>query len=357
MKKLVYINSVGSVSPQHTLDNSTFLDDIVHYDDTVIRVIDPDYKSFIPPAAARRMAKGIKMSTASAKTALAEACMEENEIDAIVVGTGLGCIGDSEKFVSDIIDNNEQYLTPTRFIQSSHNTVAGQIALGMRCNGHNFTYVHSAISFESALIDAKMQLEENEVQQILVGGVDELVTHHEDTHRLIEHIKVEPVKTMSLLRSNSKGAVFAEGANFFLLSNENRSSGYSQLIDIKVFNTLSTERITEKVTSFLKKNELTVTEIDLVILGNNGDIEFDGYYQELGERLFNNTPQAYYKHLSGEFDTASAFGFWLANKVLKHQSVPEVVKLNQRKTDTLETILLYNQYRGENHSLVLLRKC
>jgi len=90
MKKTVYINSVGSVSPQNTLDNSIFLDDIVSYDDTILKVINPNYKEFIPPAAARRMAKGIKMSTASAKTAMAEAQVEENEIDAIIVGTGLG---------------------------------------------------------------------------------------------------------------------------------------------------------------------------------------------------------------------------------------------------------------------------
>ncbi|MGI9551890.1 MAG: beta-ketoacyl synthase N-terminal-like domain-containing protein [Aurantibacter sp.] len=357
MKKSVYINSVGSVSPQHTLDSSIFLDKIVSHEDTVIRVIDPDYKAFIPPAAARRMAKGIKMSTASAKTVMAEAGLEENEVDAIIVGTGLGCIGDSEKFVSDIIDNNEQYLTPTRFIQSSHNTVAGQIALGIGCKGHNFTYVHSAISFESALLDSRMQLEEDEARHILVGGVDELVAHHENTHRLIKHIKEEPIETMSLLKSGTKGAIFAEGANFFLLSNENRDSAYSRLIDIEVFNTLSKDNISEKVLTFLKKNEIAISEVDLIILGNNGDVEFDGYYEELAEGIFESTPQAYYKHLSGEFDTASAFGFWLGNKILKNQVVPEAVQLNNLQIEKLETTLLYNQYRGENHSLVLLKRC
>lgn len=357
MKKPVYVNSVSSVSPQHTLNNSVFLDEIVSYDDTILRVIDPDYKAYIPPAASRRMSKGIKMSTVSSKTAMAEAGLDENKIDAIIVGTGLGCIGDSEKFIRDINDNNEQYLTPTRFIQSSHNTVAGQIALGMDCKGHNFTYVHSTISFESALIDAKMQLEENEVEHILVGGVDELADHHEYTHRLIKHIKEAAVETMSLLRSGTRGAVFAEGANFFVLSNKNGDSSYAQLIDIVVLNTLSKERISEKISSFLNKNELTVSEIDLIILGNNGDMEFDGYYTELGEGLFKNTPQVYYKHLSGEFHTASAFGFWLGNKILKNQFVPEVVRLNDMKTEKFDTILLHNQYRGENHSFVLLRKC
>jgi len=357
MKKSVYINSTGSVSAQKTFDNSSFLEELVDYDDTILNVIQPNYKAYIPPAAARRMAKGIKMSTVSAKTAMADAALEENEVDAIIVGTGLGCIGDSEKFVKDIIDNDEQYLTPTRFIQSSHNTVAGQIALGMGCKGHNFTYVHGAISFESAVLDAKMQLENEEADHILVGGVDELVDYHVTTHRLIEHIKKEAVQSTSVLKSGSKGAVFSEGAHFFVLSNSKRPSCYSKLLAIKTFNTMPQEAVSKKVQSFLSENDLSPDAIDVVVLGYNGDVEFDGYYDELAEGIFKNTAQVYFKHLSGEFDTASGFGFWLGNKILKHESVPAAVQLNSVTTDTPKTVFIYNQYRGENHSLTLLSKC
>ena len=55
-------------------------------------------------------------------------------------------------------------LTPTSFIQSTHNTVGGQIALELQCKGYNFTYVHGSNSFESALLDAKLQLELNEAK-------------------------------------------------------------------------------------------------------------------------------------------------------------------------------------------------
>ena len=102
---------------------------------------------------------------------------------------------------------------------------------------------------------------------------------------------------------------------------------------------------------------MSVKDIDLLILGNNGDVNFDTYYSLLCETLFKTTPKAHYKHLSGEFDTASAFGFWLAAKIIKTQTVPEVVKSNSFKCADVKTILIYNQYRGENHSLVLLRKC
>lgn len=353
----VYINSIGSVSAQKTFDNSFFLEDIVRYTDTVLEIIAPNYKDYIPPAAARRMAKGIKMSTVSAKTAMTEAAMEENEIDAIIVGSGLGCIGDSEKFVSDILDNDEQFLTPTRFIQSSHNTVAGQIALGMGCKGYNFTYVHSAISFESAVLDAKMQLDDGEAAHILVGGVDELVDHHVNMHRLIGHIKQEPVETMSILKSGTQGAVFSEGAHFFIFSSEKRSSCYAELLGIKTYNTLSENQLPTKTLAFLSEHGLEPSAVDIAVLGCNGDVEFDQFYDGLAHELFKDTAQVYFKHISGEFDTASGFGFWLANKILKEQSIPDAVRLNSVPADAPKTILIYNQYRGENHSLTLLRKC
>ncbi len=353
--KPVYINSVGSVSAQKTYDNDDFLEEIMTYNDTILRVIDPDYKAHIPPAAARRMAKGIKMSTVSAKTALKEAGLEN--VDAIIVGTGLGCIGDSEKFVSAIIDNKEQFLTPTRFIQSSHNTVAGQIAISLGCNGYNYTYVHSAISFESCLVDALVQIRNEEANHILVGGVDEIVAHHVDTHRLINHIKSEPVSTEHLLQSNTAGCVMAEGAHFFVLSNQKKETTYAELTAVTTYNTLSRDKLTEKTIDFLSQNGETLENIDLIILGNNGDDGFDSYYGILSDGIFKNTPQAYYKHLSGEFDTASAFGFWLAAKILRGGTIPKAVQLNQIKAKKPMNILLYNQYRGENHSLVLLKRC
>ncbi|KAG1647288.1 3-oxoacyl-[acyl-carrier-protein] synthase 2 [Nymphon striatum] len=172
-------------------------------------------------------AKNGQVSTVSSQNALKEAGL--TNVDAIIVGTGLGCISDSEKFVGDIIDNKEQFLTPTRFIQSSHNTVAGQIALNIGCKGYNFTYVHDAVSFESTLLDASMQLENDEAKNILVGGVDEISKHHVDSHTLIGHIKSEPVDSTKLLASNTKGSVMGEGSHFFVLSNQQQESSYAQL--------------------------------------------------------------------------------------------------------------------------------
>lgn len=354
MKK-VFINGIGSISTQRTFDNNEFLDEITIYDDNVIKVVDPNYKDFIPPTAARRMAKGIKMGVVASKIAIADAGLEN--VDAVITGTGFGCTIDSEKFLGKLLDNNEEYLTPTSFIQSTHNTVAGQIALGLGCKGYNFTYVHASISFESALLDALSQLQNDEENNILIGGIDESGEQTIKIHKLIHHIKKEAVKTTELLNSGTEGTIFSEGANFFVLSNKKQQNSYAEVIATETFNTLSKENLPLAITSFLKENKMNIADIDTIILGNNGDINYDPYYDILCEGLFKNTQQLYYKHLSGEFFTATSFGFWLASKLLNTQTVPEVVKLNPIKNNQIGTVLLYNQYRGENHSFTLLQKC
>lgn len=352
MASKVFINGVCAISAQRTFDNTSFLEDVELHNDTVIKVVDPIYKEFIPPASARRMAKGIKMGIVASKLALKDARLEN--VDAIITGTGLGCVRDSEKFVSTLIDHDEQFLTPTSFIQSTHNTVAGQIALELQCKGYNFTYVHGSNSFESAVLDAKLQLENNEENNILVGGVDELGPHTVKIHKLIEHIKAEPVVSDKLLESNTKGAVFSEGGNFFVLSNIQQESSYAEVQAIKMLNTLELSKVKAEALKFLKENN--VDHIDAVMLGCNGDVEFDTYYEDL-RATFSDVQQLYYKHLIGEFYTASSFGYWLGANVLKTQSIPDKVKLNSIAQKDINTILIYNQYRGENHSFTLLRKC
>ncbi|WP_117883502.1 beta-ketoacyl synthase N-terminal-like domain-containing protein [Aureibaculum luteum] len=352
--KNCYINGLGCVSAQKTTE-SGFLDDIVFYDTNILPVINPNYKEYIPPAAARRMAKGVKMGVVASSLALKDAHVEVP--DAIITGTGMGCLQDSEKFVSAIIDNDEEFLTPTSFIQSTHNTVGAQIALGLQCKAYNFTYVHSAISFESCLIDAQMKFNEDEASTILVGGVDEHGKHTNDLHRLIGHIKKEEVGSADLIHSNTDGSIFGEGAIFCTLSDEKTEHSYAKLVDVEIYSQLSEENLESRIKTFLEANKLSIDDIDLVVLGNNGDVTFDSYYKTIEEGLFKKTQQVYYKHLSGEFNTASAFGFWLASKIIKEQEIPTLVKINDQPKKTYKNVLLYNQYRGENHSLVVLQSC
>lgn len=353
MKK-TYINGVGCISTQKTFDTVFLEEAVVNHNENVLAIVPPSYKEYISPAASRRMAKGVKNGIVASALAMKDANVES--VDAIITGTGLGCIEDSEKFLKSILDNNEEFLTPTSFIQSTHNTVGAQIALLQQCKGYNFTYVNGAVSFESALIDAKMQIEEEEANSILVGGVDENGDYTTALFKLNGRIKKDNSAPYDVLNSTTSGAVYGEGASFFVLENEKKENTYAELLDVSIINTLDENEVEAVAKSFLKSNNLEISDVDAVILGFDGNADFENYYRNLAENSFAQTPVLYYKHLSGEYDTASAFAFWMAAKVLKTQEIPDIVKVNVIEKPSYKTILLYNQLNGKNHSFTLLSK-
>ncbi|OWP79183.1 beta-ketoacyl synthase N-terminal-like domain-containing protein [Flavobacterium oreochromis] len=352
--KTCYINGIGSVSAQKTYEGNFLTEIAIDENQNVLFAVQPSYKEMIPPAMIRRMAKGVKMGIYASNKALEEA--EVTCPDAIITGTGMGCIEDSEKFLKAIIDNQEQFLTPTSFIQSTHNTVAGQIALGLQCKSYNFTYVNGAISFETALLDGKMQIETGEAQSVLVGGVDETSSHTLDLFKLVNIIKKEEEKPFLIKKSKTSGVVFSEGASFFTLSNEYKKSTYARLEAITIQNTLDEEKVQDFVNEFILQQKLTLDAIDIVILGYNGDVNYDGFYDNIAS-LFYSTSQLYYKNVSGEYNTASAFGLWIASQLIKKQFVPEILQWNDIKPTSFKRVLLYNQYQGRDHSLLLLSQC
>lgn len=352
--KECYINGIGIVSAQNNIAADFLENAVVNETESVIYAQQPSYKELIPPAMIRRMAKGVKMGIYASTQAMNEAGMQNPE--AIITGTGMGCVEDSEKFLKAIIDNKEEFLTPTSFIQSTHNTVGAQIALGLQCKSYNFTYVNGAISLESALIDAKMQIEMDGVDSVLVGGVDETASHTLELYKLRNIIKKSEDVPYSILNSNSKGVVFGEGAAFFALESDVKESSYAKLTDVSVKNGMKPNDVEGFILGFLAANNISVDNIDAVVLGNNGDVDFDGYY-DVSASILKNIPQVYYKHLSAEYNTASGFGLWLAATIIKKQSVPSVVKMNDLDKVNYQTVLLYNQYQGRDHSLILLQKC
>ena len=95
------------------------------------------------------------------------------KLDAIITGTGLGCIENTENFIS-MLDNDEECLHPTELLCSPpHNTISSQIALYLEMyNGYN--NIHRGTSFDSALYDAFIQMKLGMISSALVGGHDEM---------------------------------------------------------------------------------------------------------------------------------------------------------------------------------------
>jgi 3-oxoacyl-(acyl-carrier-protein) synthase len=350
----VYIKGIGNISPQNTVDSSKFLDEIVAHETEFLSCVQPNYKEFINPIKLRRMSKLIKMGISASKLCLRDAGIESP--GAIITGTGLGLVGDTEKFLNQVLDNNEEFLAPTAFIQSTHNTISGQVAIALKCFNYNNTYSHRGFSFESALLDGMLLIKDKDAENVLVGGFDEITPEHHSIIQKTHWVKNETIKSLELLDHKTPGSVVGEGVAFFSLTGEKDDNNYAQLKDIKtIYKPENKEEIEAKIDEFLAKNDLKKEDIDLVVLGLNGNVDTDDIYYHLADNYFN-TNYAYFKHLSGDYHTVGTFALWMAANAIKHQNVPEVARFRKENftEKPIKSVLVYNHFREVDHSIFLL---
>ena len=73
--------------------------------------------------------------------------------------------------------------------------------------------------------------------------------------------------------------------------------------------------------------------------------------------IFNEIPQGYYQHISGSYDTASAFGLKVAAEIIQKQKYPKSVQYNDIMPNKIEKVLMINQFNNTDFSFVLLSTC
>lgn len=341
----LYIRSASAISPQQTFGDVPFLAETVIYSTPRLAAIEPDYKPFLDPKLSRRMSRIIKMGVAAAKDSLQQADLDMP--DAIITGTAYGCVEDTNVFLTRIIEQEEEMLPPTAFIQSTHNTVAAQIALMLQCHAYNNTFVHKSFSFESALMDATMLFAENEASTILIGGIDEITDANYTIFNRFDTYKKGDFTNTDLFSVNSPGTIAGEGAAFFVLAN--KVSG-KDIACIDAFQTFyKPVDMEQNVLNFLFANAITLQEIDLVISGKNGDTVTDATLDQLEKGLFESNQIVHYKHLCGEYPTSSSFALWMAANVLKNGALAGNTSVNKA--------LICTHYQDKYWSLMLISAC
>jgi len=344
-----FINGLSAISPQNTFTGEKLLQEAAEYRDVrFIKCVEPQYSVFLDPMAARRMSRIIKMGMCSAMKCLMDAGLKIP--DAIITGTGMGCVEDTGKFLISIYENNEKLLNPTPFIQSTHNTVGASIALALRCNNYNNTYGHRGFSFESALIDALMLLYEKQACNLLVGALDELTP---DLFTITDRLgfwKKDPLNNLHLKDAKNRGSIAGEGTAFFALSRQKTEKSFARISSVITF--FKPDNIAD-----LQNRILSEEKPDLVILGINGDPQGDEIYSQLMKGTLTGIPALYYKHLCGEYDTSSAFALAMAAGIIREQRVPDIMKLDDKQVGEIRNILIYNHLRNINHSAILVKSC
>lgn len=349
--KAVFINGIGSISCQGE-NSPEFLLNLHRVSDQIVFFNEPDYSMFIDKNNIRRMGKLMKSSLVAAIKCANEANAKP---DAIITGTGMGCMEDTVKFAKSLIEDEGGLLSPTSFIHSTHNTIGSQIAIYLNCNGYNSTYVHRNHSFEQALKDAMMQIQyERSIQNVLVGGTDEMVSVVNEIINVVSLMQQDKIEVNQSYSNIRLAPCIGEGINYFMLSSEVNSQTYAELEDLKLF--YKTEKtIIEEFEIFLNQNEIEPEDIDLILLGNNGCKNLDEAFYSIERYLDKEIAIGYFKHFSGEFFTSTAFGMTLSLMILKYQFVPNIVSTNFGDKK-IKKILMYNQYNNLYHSFYLFSK-
>lgn len=349
----LYINGIGCISPQPTFDNRLFLEEVKEYTTNRMACVDTDYSVFFDAGSMRRMGRLMKFGTAAGLIALKDADLAVP--GAISTGTGLGLPEISQKFLRSIIEVEETTVSPTAFIQSTHNTVSSNIALLCGCHAHNNTFSHKGFSFESALTDALLLAAEN-TDNILVGAYDEVSDYKYAALKKAGELRPEPCRNFQLFDGTVNGIIAGEGAAFFVLSQQATSKTYGKFTGIKtIYRPADLAMVTKLVNEFLQENDLHVSDVDVVLTGLNGNVEHDKSMRRICSMFNTGQTIAGFKHLCGEYMTASAFAFWLSTKIMSTQQVPDVITLTKGSRSP-KIILLYNAHQ-HNHSLMLFKAC
>ncbi|TLV03569.1 beta-ketoacyl synthase chain length factor [Dyadobacter luticola] len=346
----MYIISTACISPQQTFDNSFFDGQVKVYEGDRYPAIEPDYGPLIPAGLLRRMGKAVRMGVGAGLPLI-----KSSNVDGIILGTANGGLEDCLKFLNQIVDYNEGTLTPTNFVQSTPNAVAGNLALMSKITGYNTTHVHNGLAFEAALLDAMMLLEEGNAKRLLVGNVDEISDYNHNIDSLSGAFKSGQFTSATLLSTDSPGSVNGEGAAMFVLSSE-PDQAIARIKDLDQSSYLPENEIEVRLLYFLEKNSLSPDDIDTLILGFSGDNRTDYIFKNLQSRLFPESNTYTFKNMVGDYPTSSAFATWMGVQLLGGKIAPAECVYSAGLSGKTTHVLIYNHVKGTQHGFILLDK-
>ncbi len=266
----IYIEKSCAFSNQENLEKKPIQD----WKKGFIAPLETDFKALIQDSGLRRMPLVMKKSLAAASFCL----QKQQDIGGISLATGMGCTNETLSFYHSI---QHQVLKPSAFIQSTHNAISGKIAEYHQLHCPNLTHVHADTAFENALIEALTQLSENNGLQ-LIGAFDE----YNQEYETIKNTLTTPNK-------------LSEGVLFFLLSNSQKNA-----------TTLLTEVKTNLTKSALQK-KIADTKNTFYLLSTDDLIPSVKTAHHLT-----------YTNYSGEYNTATAFGLYMAMRILEEKDLP-----------------------------------
>lgn len=345
---MLYIHHTSCISPQQTFTDTDL--SVLHPPQAgnKLKVIEPAYTG-IPPGVLRRMSKVVRIGVGAALPLL----QQQPAPDGIIIGTANAGMEDCFHFLKQMADYNEGLLTPGSFVQSTPNTIAAQLGIINRNKGYNVTHVHLGLAFENAVIDAAMMLLENPQNHYLLGAVDDIAAYHYTLNSLAGWYKKEQLTGNGLYDLNTPGSIAGEGAAMFLV----KGNAAGAIASIKATGTIHTSDVlivAQQLQQFIDKNLPEGEQITMLVSGEDGDNRLEKYYAACEQQLPTGAAILRYKHLTGEYPTATAFALWLSCHYLQGKPIPAHCIKRTPTAAGHSNILIYNCYKGMQHGFMLV---
>lgn len=323
----IYIKAATQISMQQPLSEEWMTDPVIQ-EVPYCRSVDPNFRDWLNPLESRRMGKILKRALVTAMKVMKDTGITQP--DAIITGTGLGCIENTEFFLDQLCREGEEMLKPTYFMQSTHNTISSLIAIQGKCHGYNTTYSHKSVSFDSALLDAFVQMRLGDIQTAMVTGNDEMTPSYFSILQRTGYV-------------GQPGQVTASEASVSMMLTTEKEEALCEIQEMRLM-------YGESMLTDLPTN------VDAVLFGTNGNQQNDALYEKVG-RILSGIPQLHYKHLFGECYTASALGVYAAAHLLRQGKAPAIMRCDGvDEALKVNSLLFVNHSDGENISYAILRK-
>jgi len=109
----------------------------------------------------------------------------------------------------------------------------------------------------------------------------------------------------------------------------------------------------QELKTFLAKH-LNGEMPEILITGENGDNRFLKFYESAENLMAEKTGVLRFKHMTGEYPTAASQAVSFACKVLQTNTFPQHSIKKKPAQSSFKTILIYNNYKGLQHSFMLV---
>ena len=292
----VYIKAATQISMQQPLSEEWMTTPVEHTE-PYVRSLDPNFRDWLNPLESRRMGKILKRALVTAQKVMHDSGVQQP--DAVITGTGLGCIENTELFLDQLCREGEEMLKPTYFMQSTHNTISSLISIHDHLHGYNTTYSHKSVSFDSALLDAFTQLRLGDIRTALVTGNDEMTPSYFNILQRAGYV-------------GQPGQVAAGETSVAMMLTTDPADALCEI---------------EEVSMSVRGVQQPLAPADLLVLGTNGVPQNDQLYREVAQQM-PGVETFEYKRLFGESYTVSGLGIYAAAHLLSQGRAGRVLFVN-----------------------------